>query len=297
MASVRKAAIIGVGLIGGSFALALRNADKLSHVVGVGRDAQNLDQALARGIIDEATHDIAEAVRDADLIFVSTPVGAMAEVFSRIASVLKPGALITDGGSTKCSVIADARAALDDRIGQFIPSHPIAGSEKSGAVAASSALYRDREVLLTPLPENKPADVARITALWEACDARVTRMTPEAHDELMAVVSHAPHFIAFAYMHAVARHPDTTGVLAHAGAGFRDFTRLASSHPRMWSDICIANRSALLAELDRFEQAHAELRNLLQRNDGAALEERFTNARALRDAWAASPIVSRTEGE
>src|SRR5690606_38374506 len=139
-------------------------------------------------------------------------------------------------------------------IGQFVPSHPIAGSEKSGAAAASSALFRDHEVVLTPLPENRPADVERIRALWSVCGARVIDMTPEQHDAVMAAVSHAPHFIAFAYMHAIAPHRDVTDLLAHAGGGFRDFTRLASSHPRMWSDISVANRAALLAELDRFEQ-------------------------------------------
>lgn len=296
MAVLEKAAIIGVGLIGGSFALALRNAGAVRHIVGVGRDETNLQQAIARGVIDEAEHDVAKAARDADLIFVATPVGAMAEIFARIAPVMKTTALITDGGSTKQSVVDAARGALGPtRIGRFVPSHPVAGSEKSGAVAAGSALFRDREVVLTPLPENAPEDVERIRALWTACGARVVDMTPVQHDAVMAAVSHAPHFIAFAYMHAIGTGRDPADVLAHAGGGFRDFTRLASSHPRMWSDICMANRAALLAELERFEQATAELRVLLQQHDAPALEERFTNARALRDAWAR--LVPPAEGE
>ena len=292
---MEKAVVIGVGLIGGSFALALRNAGAVRHIVGVGRDATNLQQAIARGVIDEAEHDVAKAVRDADLIFIATPVGAMADIFARIAPVMKTTALITDGGSTKQSVIDAARSALGARIGRFVPSHPVAGSEKSGAVAASSALFRDREVVLTPLAENAPADIERIRALWTACGARVVDMAPAQHDVVMAAVSHAPHFIAFAYMHAIGTGRDPIDVLTHAGGGFRDFTRLASSHPRMWSDICMANRAALLTELERFEQATAELRTLLQRQDAAALEERFTNARALRDAWAR--VVPPAEGE
>ena len=292
---MEKVVVIGVGLIGGSFALALRNAGAVRHIVGVGRDATNLQQAIARGVIDEAEHDVAKAVRGADLIFIATPVGAMADIFARIAPVLKATALITDGGSTKQSVIDAARDALGTRISRFIPSHPVAGSEKSGAVAAGSALFRDREVILTPLAENAPADVERIRALWSACGARVVDMTPAQHDAVMAAVSHAPHFIAFAYMHAIGAGRDPIDMLTHAGGGFRDFTRLASSHPRMWSDICMANRAALLTELERFEQATAELRMLLQRQDAAALEERFTNARALRDAWVR--IVPPAEGE
>lgn len=297
MAQIAKATIIGVGLIGGSFALALKNAGVVGRVVGVGRDPENLRAAMARGIIDESTHDVVEAVRDADLVFLATPVGAMADVFAAIAPVLKDDAIVTDGGSTKQSVIAVARAGLGARVRQFVPSHPIAGSEKSGAAAASSTLYADREVILTPLAENRAEDVTRVRALWTHCGARVVEMAPEQHDTLMAAVSHAPHFIAFAYMDSIARSSDPTEVLTHAGAGLRDFTRLASSHPRMWSDICMANRTALLAELERFERAAAELRDLLQREDAEALEARFTNARILRDAWMASRVMPPTEGE
>ncbi|MBX6392208.1 MAG: prephenate dehydrogenase/arogenate dehydrogenase family protein [Burkholderiales bacterium] len=296
MAEFAQAAVIGVGLIGGSFALALKDAGVVERVAGVGRDAENLRTALARGIIDIATHDVAEAVREADLVFVATPVGAMAGVFARIAPVLKPGALITDGGSTKQSVIEAARKGLGARIAQFVPSHPIAGSEKSGAAAASSTLYLDHEVVLTPLPENRPEDVARIRALWARCGARVVEMNAREHDAVMAAVSHAPHFIAFAYMHAIAARKDATDLLVHAGGGLRDFTRIASSHPRMWSDICMANREALLAELARFEQAVGELRALLEANDAAELEARFSHARALRDAWIASQVAP-PEGE
>lgn len=297
MAAIRKAAIVGVGLIGGSFALALKAAGAVGHVVGVGRERHNLEQALARGVIDEWQHEVAAAVRDAELIFIATPVGAMADIFARMLPVLRDDALIIDGGSTKRSVIDAARAGLGTRVAQFVPAHPIAGSEKSGAVAATSELFRDREVVLTPLAENSPADIARVRALWSQCGARVTEMDPERHDRIMAAISHVPHFIAFAYVHGIARSGEATELLAHAGAGFRDFTRLASSHPRMWSDICTANRAAMLAELARFEAALAELRALVEHGDGAQLADRFTNARALRDAWAASAAVTSAEGE
>src|SRR5690606_3416597 len=235
-------------------------------------------------------------VRGADLVFIATPVGTMAEVFAQIAPALKADALITDGGSTKQNVIAAARKVLGARIAQFVPSHPIAGSEKSGAAAASSTLYDGHEVILTPLAENRPEDIVRVRALWVHCGAQVVEMAPDTHDALMATVSHAPHFIAFAYMDAIARGADPAETLAHAGAGLHDFTRLASSHPRMWSDICMANREALLAELERFECAVAELRTLLQRGDAEALEARFTNARILREAWVASRLPP-TDGE
>jgi prephenate dehydrogenase len=205
--------------------------------------------------------------------------------------------LITDGGSTKQSVIDAARAALGSRIGQFVPSHPIAGSEKSGVAAASSELYRGREVILTPLSENLPGDIARIEHWWQQCGARVGIMDPQRHDSALAAISHLPHFIAFAYMESMAARADAAEVLAHAGSGFRDFTRLAASHPQMWTDICTANRPSLLAELQRFEMALQDLRALIEAGDSAAIEQRFAAARATRQRWATSFGVSPAEGE
>lgn len=295
MAALRKAVVIGVGLIGGSFALALKAAGAVEHVVGVGRERGNLQQALAAGVIDTAQHDPALAVRDADLVFVATPVGAMADVFARVAAHLHPDALLMDGGSTKTDVVAAARAGLGTKIGQFVPAHPVAGSEKSGACAADGALFRDHEVVLTPLPESDPARVAHARALWQQCGARVTTMEPQVHDHVMAAISHVPHFIAFAYVHGIVGRDDAAALLDHAGSGFRDFTRLASSHPRMWADICVANRAAMLAELARFEAALAELRAAMACGDGAQLVERFAAVRALREAWARTAVASAGE--
>lgn len=297
MAQIEKLVVVGVGLIGGSFALALKAANAVGHVIGVGRHRANLEQAIARGVIDRAEHDVAQAIDSADLVFVATPVGSMPALFERMARTLEPNTLITDGGSTKQSVIDAARAGLGAKLNQFIPSHPIAGSEKSGVAAASSELYRGHEVILTPVAENLPADVERIRQYWQQCGARVGVMDPQRHDSVLAAISHLPHFIAFSYMETMAGRGDAADVLTHAGSGFRDFTRLAASHPQMWADICTANRQPLLNELERFESALKDLRALIESGDSAAIERRFAAARAMRERWAATFGVSPAEGE
>jgi prephenate dehydrogenase len=297
MSTLSKLTVVGVGLIGGSFALALKAAGAVRHVVGVGRNLDNLKLALARGAIDEIQTDVATAVRDAELVFVATPVGSMQAVFARMSAHLPDECLVTDGGSTKQSVVAAARAGLRSRIAQFVPSHPIAGSDQSGAQAASSELFRAREVILTPVTENRSADVVRIRTVWQQCGARVTEMTPEAHDAMLAAISHLPHFISFAYMRAIGARPDAAELMKHAGGGFRDFTRLAGSHAQMWADICLANRDALLAELDRYDAASAELRALIEAGDVAGLERRFDAARGQRIQWNKGAPLSPSEGE
>ncbi len=282
MIRIEKLAVIGVGLIGGSFALALKRAGAVRRVVGAGRGAANLEHALARGIIDEAARDPGTAVAGADFVLVATPVGAMEAVFAGIAPALERGAIVTDGGSTKVSVIAAARASLRARIPQFVPAHPIAGSDESGAGAAAPDLFQGREVVLTPLPENPPTVVERAREAWRACGARVTQMTPAQHDAVLAAVSHLPHLVAYALMREIASRADGAQLLAHAGAGFRDVTRLAASHPEMWRDICLANRGALLAELRRYQDELAKLGAMLEQGDGAGLERAFAAARAAR---------------
>jgi len=285
--AIQKLVVVGVGLIGGSFALALKSAGAVRRVVGVGRGRANLDQALAMGAIDEAATDPAQAVAGADFVLVATPVGAMADVFSRIGGTLARNAVVTDGGSTKQSVITAARSALGTRIAQFVPAHPVAGSDESGAAAASTALFQDREVILTPLAENSPATVARVRSAWQACGARVTEMSAADHDVVFAAVSHLPHLLSYALVHELATRADAPQLLAHAGAGLRDFTRLAGSHPEMWRDICLANREALLGELRRYQDTLAGLGALLEQSDGAALERVLEAARAARRAWLA----------
>ena len=273
-----RLAVIGVGLIGGSFALALKKAKAVSHVVGVGRSAANLELARERGIVDS----IAKDVGNADLVLVAAPVGQYERIFSSLSA---SKAIITDAGSTKRDVVAAARQALGRTIGRFVPGHPIAGAEKSGAAAASAELFRDRRVVLTPLQENDDADVARVEALWAACGARVSRMPADEHDAVLAAVSHLPHLLAFGLVHEVAGRGNSEQLFSFAAGGFRDFTRIASSHPEMWRDICLANKDRLLEELSRFSAKIDSLKDMLGRGDGAALEKLFAEARRARDQW------------
>jgi len=276
-----RVAVVGVGLIGGSFALALKAARLASHVAGIGRGAANLKLALAQGVIDAIGGDIAQA----DLVLVATPVAQYPRVLADLAPRLKASALVTDAGSTKRDVIVAARAALGAKIAQFVPAHPIAGAERSGASAASAELFRGRRVVLTPLPENAAADVQAVEDAWRACGARVGRMSAEEHDAVFAAVSHLPHLLAYALVHEVAARGNSAQLFGYAAGGFRDFTRIASSHPEMWRDICTANRDRLLDELDRFSEKLRALRPLVERGDGAALEKLFTEARAARERW------------
>jgi prephenate dehydrogenase len=280
-----KIVVCGVGLIGGSFALAQKSALATRRVVGMGRSREPLEQALRLGIIDQIATDWGDALEGADLVLLGMPVGQMPAVFAALAPQLGPGTLVTDGGSTKVDVVAAARAALGNKIAQFIPGHPIAGAEKSGVGAATADLYRDKRVVLTPLPENAPEAVARVRAAWEACGAKVSQLAPDAHDRVFAAVSHLPHLLAFALVHDLAGRDNSEELFSFAAGGFRDFTRIASSHPEMWRDICVANRHALLSELDAYMIELMRTRVLLAGGDAAGLEALFSTARARRDAW------------
>ena len=246
MAHVRKLVVCGVGLIGGSFALALKAAGLVDQVVGLGRQRTTLEEARRLGVIDSIGTDWTTALEGADLVFLGMPVGQMPPVTATIAPLLGPETLVTDGGSTKQDVVAAARAAFGNSLRQFIPGHPIAGAEKSGPGAAHADLYRGRRVVLTPLPENETADVNRIRALWEAAGAQVSQLTSDAHDRVFAAVSHLPHLLAFALVDAFAARSDADLLFGFAAGGFRDFTRIATSHPEMWRDISIVNRHALM---------------------------------------------------
>jgi prephenate dehydrogenase len=280
-----KLAVIGVGLIGGSFALALKQAGKISRVVGAGRSRANLELARERRIIDSIAPDAASAARDADFILISTPVAQFRKLFDEIQPVLGSKAIVTDAGSTKRDVVAAARAALGAKLAQFVPGHPVAGAEHSGAAAASAELFRNRRVVLTPLPENGRAAVEKVEGLWQACGARVTRLDAEEHDAVLAAVSHLPHLLAYALVHDVARRGNAEQLFSYAAGGFRDFTRIASSHPEMWRDICIANRDRLIGELGAYQDKLASIRGLLEKADAAALEKLFGEARDARNRW------------
>ncbi len=282
----KKIVIFGVGLIGGSFALALRKADAVGEAVGFGRGAATLEQAKQLGIIDRIGADLAE-LGDADLVLLATPVGQMPDIMARIAPHLGAHTLVTDGGSTKSDVVAAARANLGNKISQFIPAHPIAGAEKSGAAAAQADLYRGKKVVLTPLPENSAESVARVKQAWELCGALVSELTPQQHDEVFAAVSHLPHLLSFALVHDLAQRPNRDLLLTFAASGFRDFTRIAASSPEMWRDICLANRDALLRELDRYTGELSSVRAALVAGDAKKLEEIFQHARSVRANWTA----------
>jgi len=251
-------------------------------VVGVGRNAANLKLAMERGILDSIAADAASAARDADLVLVAAPVGQYERIFADLANSKAP---ITDAGSTKRDVIAAARKALGKRVAQFVPAHPIAGAEKSGAAAASAELFREKRVVLTPLRENRAALVEQVESAWKACGARVSRMDAEEHDAVLAVVSHLPHVLAYALVHGVAKRNNADQLFSFAAGGFRDFTRIASSHPEMWRDICLANRDRLLQELKSYGNELGSIRKLIQKGDGAGLEKLFAGARDARNKW------------
>ena len=284
--AIGKLVVVGVGLIGGSCAAALRRAGAVGEIVGLGRSSESIARALALGVIDRAATDWADALAGADLVLLSMPVGQTRAALDSAAPHLEAHTLVTDAGSTKGDVVAAARAALGRRIGRFVPAHPIAGAEKSGVDAASADLFRGKRVVVTPLAENAPESVARVRAFWESCGARVTEMDPQEHDRVFAAVSHLPHVLAFCLVDALARRENAEVLFGFAASGFRDFTRIAASHPEMWRDICLANREALLAEIARYGSELDRLRELLAAGDGAALESLFRHAREARNAWA-----------
>ncbi|HTJ96952.1 MAG TPA: prephenate dehydrogenase/arogenate dehydrogenase family protein [Rhodocyclaceae bacterium] len=281
-----KVVISGVGLIGGSFALACKaRLGRDVKFVGMGRSRATLEQAKQLGIIDEIGSDWASALQGADFVMLGMPVGQMPAAMEALVPHLEPQTLVTDGGSTKQDVVAAARAAFGNKIAQFIPGHPIAGAEKSGAAAARADLYQGKRVVLTPLAENTPEAVRTVRAVWEFCGAKVSELTPEAHDKTFAAVSHLPHLLAFALVDEFAKRPNAAELFANAGGGFRDFTRIASSHPEMWRDISVANRAALIVEVDQYINALLQARVLLASADAAGLETLFASARNARNAW------------
>jgi prephenate dehydrogenase len=285
MARFEKLVVVGVGLIGGSFALALKRAGAVKQVVGVGRSQQNIRRALELGLIDAAGALDAPTLADADLVMLAAPVGQLGPVMRSMAPLLGSRTVITDAGSTKQDVIELARRELKASLARFVPGHPIAGTEHSGAEAAFAGLYLGRKVVLTPLAENSQDAVARVRSAWEACGAQVLELEPDEHDAVFAAVSHLPHVLAYALVDQVARHENAQLLFSCAAGGFRDFTRIASSHPEMWRDICMANRKALLAELDRYRDGLDRVQAILERGDAKALENLFIEARAARNRW------------
>ena len=286
MAHIGKLVVCGVGLIGGSFALALRRAGAVERIVGIGRRREVLERACALGVIDEIAEGWADALDGADLVLLAAPVGQTDAILAAMAPHLRPGTVVTDAGSTKRDVVAALRSHLGGALADVVPAHPIAGAEKSGVEAAFAELYIGRKVVLTPLSESRPDAVQKVRDAWEACGAVVVGMTPQEHDRVFAAVSHLPHLLAFGLVDDLAGRSNAPLLFSHAASGFRDFTRIAGSHPEMWRDICVANRVALLEELDAYLGELARLRMMLVEGDGDGLEAVFERARRARNAWA-----------
>lgn len=282
---IRRLTVIGVGLIGGSLARALRAAGCVEEVVGCGRGLANLERAVELGVIDRFTQDPAEAVLGADMVFLAVPLGNMRAVLAQIKDALAEDAVITDGGSVKSSVVDDARAVFGELPANLVPGHPIAGTERSGVEASFATLYQDRRVILTPLAGTNPAASSKVEMMWRRCGADVAYMTVEHHDEVLAATSHLPHMLAFGLVDALARMRENDEIFRYAAGGFRDFTRIASSNPVMWRDICVANRSALSKMLSEFANEMADLSEAIGRGDGEHVLEIFARAKQARDRF------------
>lgn len=282
---IQRLVIFGVGLIGGSLALALREAGAVAEVVGCSRNPANLEEAVRLGVIDSWTTNPGEACRDAEVGVLAVPLGSMQGLAAAIAAHWPAQAALTDVGSSKRAVIEAVRAGFGHLPRNFVAGHPIAGTERSGVSAAFASLFRDRLVILTPADETSPIATERVAAMWRATGARVEFMTPMHHDHVLAATSHLPHVLAFALVESLSRMSESDEIFHYAAGGFRDFTRIASSDPVVWRDICVANREAILAVLERFQSDLDGLREAISRGDGDALEAHFGFAKRARDRF------------
>ena len=287
MKPIGRLVVVGVGLIGGSLALALRAKGLVGEVVGIGRGRHNLDEALRLAIIDRVADDYPGGLAGADVVLIATPVAQFPAVLAQLAPHLGPQTIVTDGGSTTQDVIVAARAALGAKFKQFVPGHPIAGTEHTGAGAAFPELFRNRKVVLTPEAETPRDALGRVREMWESTGATVVDMPADRHDAILAAVSHLPHLLAFALVEELALRPDAPDYFRFAAGGFRDFTRIASSSPEMWRDIAIANRATLLEELRRYRGQVERLEQLVAAGDSNALIQLFATARDARNDWLA----------
>lgn len=275
--------VIGVGLIGGSFARAIRQAGLVKRITGCGRNIDNLQTAMKLGIIDDFSVQIKEATKEADVIFIATPVRSTQAIFSQLREAVARGAIITDAGSTKLSVIHAAQAEFTKIPENFVPGHPIAGTENSGAAASFATLYQDHRVILTPRKETAAKALQQVTQLWQATGADVVLMDAEHHDMVLAATSHLPHLLAFSLVNTLTTLDEKQEIFENAAGGFKDFTRIASSDPSMWQDICLANKEALLTHLDHFSSDLQQLRVALEKGDSDYLYNVFSRAKQSRD--------------
>lgn len=281
---IDRLAIIGVGLIGGSLALALKQAGAVGHVVGCGRNQQSLEKGIELGIIDSYQISVSDAVKAADIVVVAVPLGAMRRVFEQIAGAITDQAVITDVGSAKASVVEVAMECLGDRVGQFVPGHPIAGTEKSGVEAGFASLYQNRRVILTPLDSTDQGAIETIDKMWRQCGASIEYLSVQHHDKVLAATSHLPHMLAYALVNFLSGLNEHDEIFKYASGGFRDFTRIASSDPVMWRDVCISNGDALLALIEQYKNELDQVSAAIQNQDAGRLLELFGNAKSERDS-------------
>jgi prephenate dehydrogenase len=280
-----RLALIGCGLMGGSFALALRQAGLVQTIAGFSASEKTRQRAVERLVIDQACSSVAEAVQGADLVLLAVPVGAMHSSFAAMRGALQPGALLMDVGSTKCDVVAAAQATLGERLPCFVPAHPIAGKEVAGIEHADSTLYQHRRTILTPLPQTGIHRLQAAHDVWTAVGSHVSTMTPEAHDATFAAVSHLPHLLAFAAVNALTAQAQGATFLDMAGPGFRDFSRIAASDACVWRDILSANHAEVLTQMAHFRTALTQFENALKQGDTPALQQLIEQASTVRSAW------------
>ena len=285
MATINQLCIIGVGLIGGSLARALKKAGVCKEIVGASRSAGNLEKAVSLGVIDRFETDLSKAVAKADVIVLCVPVGTNRAVLEAIRDHIRTDAILTDVGSTKGSVVEDVKNVFGKLPAGFVPGHPIAGTERSGVEASFAELFNDRKVILTPLAETDTKAVHTVRTMWEHAGAEVVEMSVEHHDEVLAATSHLPHLLAFSLVDTLARMDEQTEIFKYAAGGFRDFTRIASSDPVMWHDICLANHDAIIKMLDQFTSGLDELKMALNKSDSKKILEIFRRAREARDRY------------
>jgi len=282
---INKLCIIGVGLIGGSLARALKKSDAVGEVVGAGRDVTHLEKAKALGVIDRFETDITLAVKGCDMVVLAVPLGAMQSIFEKISAVITDDMVITDVGSAKGSVVRAAQSAFKTLPKTLVPGHPIAGTEKSGVEASFAELYENRRIIITPLESSSDYAVSKVISMWQACGADVVETTIEHHDEVLAATSHLPHMLAFSLVDTLAKMDAKNEIFEFAAGGFRDFTRIASSDPDMWRDICLANGNALVAMIEKFSDDLQQLSKAIEKNDSVYLKDVFSRAKKARDEF------------
>jgi len=290
-----KLALIGCGLMGGSFALALKQAQLVTHVTGYSASDATRQKALALGVVDSIAESAAQAVQGADLVLVAVPVSATHLTFAALAPALSPNALLMDVGSTKADVVAAARTTLGERLPCFVPAHPIAGKEVAGVEHADADLYQNRQLILTPLPSNGLRKIAQAHDVWEAIGSQVITLTPEQHDATFAAVSHLPHLVAFALINAIAQQPKGADYLSMAGPGFRDFSRIAASDPAVWRDILLANRQQVLHQSALMRKALDDLETAMTEGQADTLEQLIAQASHTRAQWRLGSGVADTD--